>query len=241
MLGAPDVPVVRIILGDNNLLSVQAREALQQDNNQEPVWHVYHSLANLRGDNVAVSGAEARFKPIPIGKSFAEPGLTRDPHDVVAVAITLGAASQPEAKKRRVLERPEDSDSDGDGDEAPAAEGVKQRAGKLHQQLQKFWEQKYTEVPFSPELVDQLGRLLFIRRNRKSTEPAEEDVRAFESKEETLRVITSALQLRQTYLQSKGITDLDHELTNEERQELVRSRREVYEKTRSSLLFRSGM
>ena len=43
IVGAPDVPVVRIILGDNSLVSEQAREALEQETDEEPVWQVYPS------------------------------------------------------------------------------------------------------------------------------------------------------------------------------------------------------
>ena len=102
-LEAPEVdtPVVRIMVGDNNLNSQQAREALQRHADDEALWEVFASPADRIGDNVAVCGAVARFRPIAVGASYLDRGMRNDSHDAVAVVITLRGASQPaEAKKR---------------------------------------------------------------------------------------------------------------------------------------------
>ena len=76
---------MRIMVGDNNLDAQQAREALQRRTDNEPVWEVFASPADLIGDNVAVSGAAARFRPIALGASFLDRGMRNDSHDAVAV------------------------------------------------------------------------------------------------------------------------------------------------------------
>ncbi len=91
----PDTPVVRIILGDDNLKSLQAREALQRHNNDESPWEVFASEADMMGDHVAVSGAAARFLPVAVGCSFVERGVRHDSHDAVALVVALRGASQP--------------------------------------------------------------------------------------------------------------------------------------------------
>ena len=97
-LAAPerDTPVVRIMVGDNNLDSQQACEALQRHTDDEALWEVFASPADRSGDNVAVSGASARFRPIALGYSFEDRGMRNDSHDAAAVVITLC-----EAKKRK--------------------------------------------------------------------------------------------------------------------------------------------
>ena len=90
-LAAPDpgTPVVRIMLGDNNLLAQQARQALQRHTANEALWEVFPAPGGLRGDNVAVSGASARVVPIAVGYSYEDRGMRNDSHDAVAVVITL--------------------------------------------------------------------------------------------------------------------------------------------------------
>ncbi len=102
-LAAPDpgTPVVRIILGDDNLKSLQAREALRRHNNDEAPWEVFPSGADLMGDHVAVSGAAARFLPVAVGCSFVERGARHDSHDAVALVFALRGASQPANENRR--------------------------------------------------------------------------------------------------------------------------------------------
>ena len=89
-LAAPDpgTPVVRIMLGDNNLLIQQARQALQRHTANEALWEVFPAPAGLRGDNVAVSGGSARVVPIAVGRSYGDRGMRNDAHDAVGVVIT---------------------------------------------------------------------------------------------------------------------------------------------------------
>ena len=62
--------VVRVIVGDDNLTTGQALEALHRETDVDPVWHVKAARAGGRGGHIAVSGAVARFVGIPVGKSF---------------------------------------------------------------------------------------------------------------------------------------------------------------------------
>ena len=88
-------PVVRIMVGDNNLDSKQVRQALQRRQDDEPLWEVFASPADFIGDNVAVCGAFAKFRPVAVGKSYEDRGMRNDSHDAVAVVISLPGASQP--------------------------------------------------------------------------------------------------------------------------------------------------
>ena len=84
------------MVGDNNLNSELTRQALQRHTDNEALWEVFASPADRSGDNVAVSGASARFRPIALGYSFEDRGMRNDSHDAVAVVITLG-----KTKKRK--------------------------------------------------------------------------------------------------------------------------------------------
>ena len=53
----PDTPVVRMIVGDNNLNSRQVREALRHGTDDETLWDVFATTADRIGDAVAVCGA----------------------------------------------------------------------------------------------------------------------------------------------------------------------------------------
>ena len=120
----------------------------------------------------------------------------------------LPGASQPaetETKKRRV-DSGESSDSEvsaprsrtSDAFEADHADDeqayidVKQRADEVHNEMREYWNQRY-EGEYDPKLLDQLSRLLFMKRKR--AEPAEEDSAgaphdpAFASQAETARAI----------------------------------------------------
>ncbi len=63
----------------------------------------------------------------------------------------------------------------------------------------------------------------------------DEDSTAFASQEETRQAILSVLKLRQNFLHSKGIDDMAHVLTNDERGELVKSARFSYETSEEQL------
>ena len=84
----PDIPVVRIMVGDNNLVSQHVREALQRETDTHPLWEVHAAKADFKGDHVAVSGAAARFRSIAVGESFKDRGMRHDCHNAVAVVIT---------------------------------------------------------------------------------------------------------------------------------------------------------
>ena len=252
------IPVVRIIVGDSNLLSKDVGEALQRETEAHPLWEVYPSPADGWGDHVAVTGAAARFQSIAVGASFEDRGMRPDSHDAVAVDITLpDASTPPEAKKRR-MDFPEsdpevvgwvvlggdEADNDqatdeeapiGDDDEGPEA---RCRAEQVHAEVRHAWGQRYGDRPYSPAVLRQLHQLLFMKR--KSAEAAEEHPggapqsgsesgRAFASQAETARAIRSVLQLRQSFLQRKNITNMRHVLSDEERQELVRAARDTYQ------------
>ena len=88
----PNIPVVRIMVGDNNLGSQHVREALQPETDAHPLWTVYPAPADRQGDHVAVTGAAARFWPIAVGASFHDRGMRNDCHDAVAVVITTRTA-----------------------------------------------------------------------------------------------------------------------------------------------------
>ena len=77
----PGMPVVRIMVGDNNLTSKQARECLQRERELDPLWEVLPALADGNGDHIVVSGATARFSAIPVGISFQDRGMRNDQHD----------------------------------------------------------------------------------------------------------------------------------------------------------------
>ena len=86
------IPVVRIMVGDNNLGSQHVREALQPETDAHPLWDVYPAPADRQGDHVAVTGAAARFQSIAVGASFEDRGMRNDCHDAVAVVITTRTA-----------------------------------------------------------------------------------------------------------------------------------------------------
>ena len=89
------VPVVRLIVGDDNLSTDEARQALRQETDMDPLWEVFPAREEGRGDHVAVNGATASVIPIPIGKSFGDRGMRPDQHDAVAVLLKIGDDSQP--------------------------------------------------------------------------------------------------------------------------------------------------
>ena len=117
----PHTPVVRIMLGDNNLNSQQVREAVQRRTDKDPLWEVCSSTADKGGDDIAVCGADASFVSVAVGCSFTDRGLRNDSHDVVAVRITLRGAVQPADQKRRKIRTPQSSDND---EPAPSAKSL---------------------------------------------------------------------------------------------------------------------
>ena len=55
----PQVPVVRLIVGDDNLYAREARQELQRTRDEDPLWEVHPAAADRQGDHVAVNGAAA--------------------------------------------------------------------------------------------------------------------------------------------------------------------------------------
>ena len=251
----PQMPVVRVVVGDDNLTAGEARQAYQRANEGDPLWKVHESPADLQGDHVAVCGAEACFRDVAVGHSFTDRGMRPDQHDVVAVDLSFLGASQPGDAKRRRVGVPEVSDDeaeadpaaeaeaeavadagdesvDYDGDRSPtpfAEDGVTVQARDLHTHMRMWWEQRY-DSEYDPKLLHHVSLLLF--KKRKSPQPTnEDDETAFASQAETYRAIVSVLEMRREFLASKDINNLDHVLNETERREIVQHARAQYEHT----------
>ena len=93
------MPIIRLIVGGDNLSTREAKEALQQGRDTDLLWEVYSAVIRGRGDHVAVTGATARFIPIAVGMHFHNRGMRCDQHDALCVELSVRGASQP-AKKR---------------------------------------------------------------------------------------------------------------------------------------------
>ena len=117
--------------------------------------------------------------------------------------------------------------------------GVRQQAHAMHGEMRAYWEQRY-DGEFDPKLLEHLSRILYIKR--KPVVPVENEFAgaaqpglnhdsAFASQAETFQAIVSVLQLRQSFLDFKGITDHQRVLTEAERKELVDGARRAYEET----------
>ena len=89
------MPIVRLIVGDENLCTREAKEALQQVRETDPLWEVYSAMKQGKGDHVTVSGATAMFIPIAVGKNFHNRGMRGDQHDALCVQLSVLGASQP--------------------------------------------------------------------------------------------------------------------------------------------------
>ena len=89
------MPIGRLIVGDDNLSTREAKEALQQVRETDPLWEVYSAMKQGKGDHVAVSGATAMFIPIAVGKNFHNRGMRCDQHDALCVQLSVPGASQP--------------------------------------------------------------------------------------------------------------------------------------------------
>ena len=89
----PQVSTVRLIVGDDNLTTEEARQAYQQEREEEPLWAVIPALTEMRGHHVAVSGAAASSVIIPIGRSWEDKGMPHTQHNVVAVRLRVRVAA----------------------------------------------------------------------------------------------------------------------------------------------------
>ncbi len=185
----PGVPVVRIIVGDDNLSTEEAQLALQRENTADPFWEVHATLAGGNGDHVAVSGATAVVVPIAVGYSFKDRGMRNDQHDVVALALRARGASQPtvldaggtagsaackqepaeeadyesHAEEARQTSKRKLSSPEGSpsprGDSQPAERG----ADEAHDEMKQLWEARY-DNEYGPKIIGQLSRVLFLKR-----------------------------------------------------------------------------
>ena len=101
-------------------------------------------------------------------------------------------------------------------------------ANLVHNAMRQFWADT-DDTGYDEDLLSQLARLLFMKRKRVESADASQLGLAFASQEETWRAIRDVLELRQSYLKSKGIEDLRHVLTSDERAELTKRARADYE------------
>ena len=91
----PDMPVVRLIVGDDNLSTEEACEALQRKKNTDPLWGAIPAVDEGRGDHVAVNGASVRLIIVPVGRSLENRGTRNHRHNAVGVVISVRGAFQP--------------------------------------------------------------------------------------------------------------------------------------------------
>ena len=91
----PGMPIVRLIVGDDNLSTDEARQALQREMDVDPLWEVIPTYAGWGGDHVAVNGATATFIPIAVGRHFENRGMRPDQHDALGLELSVAGASQP--------------------------------------------------------------------------------------------------------------------------------------------------
>ena len=98
----------------------------------------------------------------------------------------------------------------------------------IHNAMKQFWADTYGTGD-DEDLLRHLARLLFKKRKRVESADSIQLGHACASQEETWRAIRNVLELRQSYLKSKGIEDLHHVLTSDERNELIKRARADYE------------
>ena len=101
-------------------------------------------------------------------------------------------------------------------------------ANLIHNAMKQFWADTY-DTGHDDDLRSHLARILFMKRKRVESADASQLGLACASQEETWRAIRDVLELRQSYLKSKGIKDLRHVLTSDERIELTKRARADYE------------
>ena len=120
---------------------------------------------------------------------------------------------------------------------------VSLRAQKLHNELRKFWNERY-DTEYDPKLLHHLSLLLFKKRRlpqavegdaAAAPQPGSDYDTAFASEAETGRAILSVLRVRHEFLLRKNITDPYHKLTQDERAELVKHVRNDYEHSTEQL------
>ena len=98
--------------------------------------------------------------------------------------------------------------------------------------MRQFWADTY-DTGYDEDVLSQLARLLFMKRKRVESGVASQIGLAFASQEETWRAIRNVLELRQSYLKSKGIEDLRHVPTSDELTKRARADYEASEEQRA--------
>ena len=123
------IPVVRIMVGDNNLTSDELKRALQRGDDEDLLWNVHHTPNDLRCDNVAVCGADARIQPNAVGQSYTSRDMNNDSRDAVGFAITLRGAPPPAKRRRNGSGHQADAMRDDDSSASQPARRKRRRAG----------------------------------------------------------------------------------------------------------------
>ena len=108
---------------------------------------------------------------------------------------------------------------------------IEKKTQQIHEIMRECWEEtegtrhgKDLEV-----LRGHLRRVLFLKRKRAESTDAYQLGLALASQEETCRAIGNVLELRHSYLESKGIEDPCHILMDAERDELIKRAKAEYE------------
>ena len=93
----PQMPVVRVIVGDDDLTATQAQQVLQRQWESDPLWEVMSAniWRDAVGDHISVCGATAERLDIAVGASYTDRGMREDCHDVVAAKLCIRVVSHP--------------------------------------------------------------------------------------------------------------------------------------------------
>ena len=240
----PDISVVRLIVGDDNLSTDEVQMALQQRKDTDPLWTVTTSSYELPGDHMAVSGAIGIRCPIKIGKSFSkERFMCLEEHDVVAVDFFLpadplfatdqSAEDGTDADETSFSANWDNSTAETARESSPESEGesgdkdTRESTAAAHCEMQEFWTLHYG-TDCDQSVLEVLNRLLFMKRKRGAVTDASRLGLAFASQEETWRAIKRVLDRRQKYLKSIGINEVDHHMNDEQKEEFCKLEREVF-------------
>ena len=100
----------------------------------------------------------------------------------------------------------------------------------IHNAMKRFWADT-DGAGDDEDLLRHLARLLFKKRKRVESADACQLGHACASEEETWRAIRDVLEVRQSYLKSKGIQNLRYVLTSDERVEFTKRVRADFEES----------
>ena len=90
-------------------------------------------------------------------------------------------------------------------------------------------------------MLEQVGRLLFMKRKRGGVTDASRLGLAFASQEETWRAIKRVLDRRQKYLKSRGINEVNHHMNDEQKEEFCKLERAVFQMSVDGDTFNKGL